>query len=152
VGYFLIPLVYETILCCTILSCSYFCILHQAILFCLVLVGILLFLLHLLLLLLLHVSILRLYESTLLLLVLLKLFKFFSCLLLVINDYARFSQFFYIKFFGYLLISCFVHAICHIFFPLTKTNLCRSLLLYIISYLLYVVLLVFLLFISTQKL
>jgi hypothetical protein len=137
VGYFPIQLVYETVLCCTIFSCSYFCILHQTILSCLVLDGILLFLLQLLLLLLLYVFILHPYESTVLLLVLFKLFKFFSWLLLVINDYAMFSQFFYIKFSGCLLISCFIHTICHLFSPLTKNDPCRSLLLYTISHLLY---------------
>jgi hypothetical protein len=99
--------------------------------------AVLLFLLQLLLLLLLYDFFLHLYESILLLLILFKLFKFFSLLFLVINDYARVSQFFYIHCLGYFLISCFIHAICHKFFPLTKNDPCRSLLLYIILHLLY---------------
>ena len=114
-SYFSTQLVYETILSCTILSCSYSCILHQTILSCLVSVGILLFLLQLFPLLLLYVFVLHVYESTLLLLVLFKLIKFFSWLLLVIHDYARFSQFFYIKYFWvptyFLLYTCYLSSI-----------------------------------------
>jgi hypothetical protein len=65
------------------------------------------------------------------------LFKLFSWLLLVINDYSKFSQFLYINVFVCLIISRFIRTICQLFFPLPKNDSRHSVLLYIISHLLY---------------